>query len=49
MVAFVHMVGLLLTLIIIFSFQGDKLLINPMDITLIAIPLTIQTFLIFIL
>ncbi|WP_372713135.1 ACR3 family arsenite efflux transporter [Ilyobacter sp.] len=41
------MIGLLLTLIIIFSFQGDKLLTNPMDIALIAVPLTIQTFLIF--
>lgn len=41
------MTGLLLTLIIIFSFQGDKLLTNPMDIALIAVPLTIQTFLIF--
>lgn len=43
------MVGLLLTLVIIFSFQGDKLLTNPMDIALIAVPLTIQTFLIFVL
>jgi len=41
------MIGLLMTLIIIFSFQGDKLLTNPMDIALIAVPLTIQTFLIF--
>jgi len=41
------MIGLLLTLIIIFSFQGEKLLTNPMDILLISIPLTIQTFLIF--
>ena len=40
-------IGLLLTLIIIFSFQGEKLLTNPMDILLISIPLTIQTFLIF--
>jgi arsenite transporter len=39
--------GLLLTLIIIFSFQGEKILQNPFDIALIAIPLTIQTFLIF--
>ena len=43
------MVGLLLTLVIIFSFQGDKLLTNPLDIALIAVPLTIQTFLIFVL
>lgn len=39
--------GLLLTLIIIFSFQGDVILKNPLHILLIAIPLTIQTFLIF--
>lgn len=39
--------GLLLTLTIIFSFQGDKILESPFDIVLIAIPLTIQTFLIF--
>ncbi|MDZ7723400.1 MAG: ACR3 family arsenite efflux transporter [candidate division KSB1 bacterium] len=39
--------GLLLTLIIIFSFQGDIILKNPLHILLIAIPLTIQTFLIF--
>ncbi len=39
--------GLLLTLIIIFSFQGDVILNNPLHIFLIAIPLTIQTFLIF--
>ncbi|MGL5055634.1 MAG: ACR3 family arsenite efflux transporter [Fusobacteriaceae bacterium] len=39
--------GLLLTLIIIFSFQGKKIIENPLDIFLIAIPLTIQTFFIF--
>lgn len=39
--------GLLLTLIIIFSFQGDVILNNPFHILLIAIPLIIQTFLIF--
>lgn len=39
--------GLLLTLVIIFSFQGDVILSNPLHILLIAIPLTIQTFLIF--
>ena len=39
--------GLLLTLIIIFSFQGDVILKNPANILLIAIPLIIQTFLIF--
>ncbi len=40
-------VGLLLTLVIIFSFQGRVIIDNPMDILLIAIPLTIQTILIF--
>lgn len=39
--------GLLLTLIIIFSFQGDIILDNTLHIVLIAIPLTIQTFFIF--
>jgi len=39
--------GLLLTLIIIFSFQGDKILQSPLNIALIAVPLIIQTFLIF--
>ena len=41
--------GLLLTLIIIFSFQGDRIISNPLHILLIAIPLTIQTFFIFFL
>lgn len=39
--------GLLLTLVIIFSFQGEIILSNPVHILLIAVPLTIQTFLIF--
>src|SRR5699024_922571 len=39
--------GLLLTLIILFSFQGQTIIENPLDIILIAIPLSIQTFLIF--
>ncbi|MDN6409430.1 MAG: ACR3 family arsenite efflux transporter [Tetragenococcus halophilus] len=39
--------GLLLTLIIIFSFQGQTIVDNPLDIVLIAIPLIIQTFFIF--
>lgn len=39
--------GLLLTLIIIFTFQGDIILNNPLHVLLIAIPLTLQTFLIF--
>jgi ACR3 family arsenite transporter len=40
-------IGLLLTLIIIFSFQGDVIINNPFHILLIAVPLIIQTFLIF--
>ncbi|MDZ4185900.1 MAG: ACR3 family arsenite efflux transporter [Desulfuromonadales bacterium] len=39
--------GLLLTLVLIFSFQGDVILNNPLHIVLIAIPLIIQTFFIF--
>jgi ACR3 family arsenite transporter len=39
--------GLLLTLVIIFSFQGQVILENPLHIVLIAVPLVIQTFLIF--
>lgn len=41
--------GLLLTLIIIFSSQAQVILSNPLHIVLIAIPLTVQTFLIFFL
>lgn len=40
-------IGLLLTLILLFSFQGDVIINNPFHILLIAIPLIIQTFLIF--
>ncbi|MDF2819615.1 MAG: arsB [Clostridiales bacterium] len=40
-------IGLLLMLILLFSFQGDVILSNPLHILLIAVPLTIQTFLIF--
>ncbi len=40
-------IGLLLTLILIFSLQGNVILENPLHIVLIAIPLVIQTFLIF--
>ena len=39
--------GLLLTLVIIFSFQGHVIIANPLHIVLIAVPLIIQTFLIF--
>jgi ACR3 family arsenite transporter len=40
-------IGLLLTLVIIFSFQGTVILNNPIHIGLIAVPLVIQTVLIF--
>ena len=40
-------VGLLLTLIILFSFQGKTILGNPLHIVLIAVPLIIQTFVTF--
>jgi len=43
----ITVIGLLLTLIIIFSFQGRTIVEQPFDILLIAIPLTLQTFLIF--
>lgn len=42
-------VGLLLTLILIFMFQGEVVLDNPLHIILIAVPLIIQTFFIFFL
>ena len=40
-------VGLLLTLILLFSFQGSVILESPLHILLIAVPLILQTFLIF--
>ena len=40
-------VGLLLTLVLIFASQAEVILANPLHIVLIAVPLTIQTFLIF--
>ena len=40
-------VGLLLTLVLIFAFQGQVILDNPLHIVLIAVPLILQTFLIF--
>lgn len=42
-------IGLLLTLIILFSFQGETILQNPLHIALIAIPLILQTLLIFLI
>ena len=43
----VTVAGLLLTLVILFSFQGDKLLENPLHIAMIAVPLIVQTLLVF--
>lgn len=40
-------VGLLLTLVLIFAFQGSVITQNPLHIVLIAVPLILQTFLIF--
>ena len=40
-------IGLLLTLVIIFSSQAEVILSNPIHIVLIAVPLILQTFLIF--
>lgn len=39
-------IGLLLTLVMIFSFQGNTILEKPLHIVLIAVPLFLQTFLI---
>ncbi|KPV39620.1 arsenic transporter [Thiohalorhabdus denitrificans] len=41
--------GLILTLVLLFAFQGEVILANPLHIVLIAIPLTVQTFLVFFL
>jgi len=43
----VSIMALLTTLILLFAFQGEKILANPFHILLIAIPLTIQTYVIF--
>ncbi len=43
----VTMVGLLLTLVLLFSFQGEVILNDPLHIALIAVPLTLQTVFIF--
>lgn len=40
-------IGLLLTLVIIFSMQAQLIIDNPLHILLIAVPLVLQTFLIF--
>jgi arsenite transporter len=43
----ITIIGLLLTLILLFMFQGDTIINNPLHIVLIAVPLVLQTFLIF--
>lgn len=43
----ISMLALLLTLILIFAFQGQTIIENPVAILLIAIPLTLQTYFIF--
>lgn len=43
----ISIVALLTTLVLLFAFQGEKILANPLHILLIAIPLTIQTYFIF--
>lgn len=42
-------IGLLLTLVMVFMFQSNVILNNPLHIVLIAVPLVLQTFLIFFL
>lgn len=41
------MIGLLLTLILIFAFQGQTIIDNPLHIALISVPLILQTVLVF--
>jgi ACR3 family arsenite transporter len=43
----VSVLALLTTLVLLFAFQGEKILENPFHIFLIALPLTIQTYFIF--
>lgn len=43
----ISIIALLSTLILIFAFQGQKIIDNPIAIFLIAIPLTLQTYFIF--
>lgn len=41
--------ALLITLILLFAYQGERIIAQPMDIVLIAIPLVIQTYFIFVI
>lgn len=43
----ISIIALLSTLVLLFAFQGDKILSSPLHIVLIALPLAIQTYLIF--
>lgn len=43
----ISILALLTTLVLLFAFQGEKILANPFHILLIAIPLTLQTYFIF--
>lgn len=43
----ITIIALLLTLVLLFSFKGEVILANPLTILWIAIPLTLQTLLIF--
>ncbi|MHC5061328.1 MAG: ACR3 family arsenite efflux transporter [Planctomycetota bacterium] len=45
----ITIIALLVTLVLLFSFKGEVILANPLTILWIAIPLTIQTILIFAL
>jgi arsenite transporter len=45
----VSIIALLLTLILLFAFQGQSIIEKPLIILLVAIPLTIQTYVIFFL
>ncbi len=43
----ISVIALLTTLVLLFAFQGEKIIENPFAIFLIAIPLTLQTYFIF--
>lgn len=43
----ISILALLSTLVLLFAFQGEKIIESPFNILLIAIPLTIQTYFIF--
>ena len=45
----VSIIALLTTLVLLFAFQGDKIINNPFHILMIAVPLTVQTYFIFFL